>query len=252
MLTTDSHAGMIAETTTVIGHGGDPIHAYFARPTGPGPFPAVVLFHHRPGWDEYYREATRRFAHHGYLAISPDLYCRAGHGDPDDVAARVNADGGVPDDQVVGDAQGCMTFLRGLPTASGRLALFGTCSGARHAYLVACQTPTVDALIDCWGGRIVATPDEATEQQPVAPVEMTAGLPCPVLGLFGNDDANPTPEHVDVLEAALVEHGKSYEFHRYDDAGHGFFYHDRPNAFRAGPAVDGWEKIWDFLGRTIG
>lgn len=60
----------------------------------------------------------------------------------------------------------------------------------------------------------MATPDEATEKQPVAPVELTADLPCPVLGPFGNDDANPSPEHVDTLEATLVEHGKTRDVRR--------------------------------------
>jgi hypothetical protein len=47
------------------------INAYFARPLGSGPFPGVVLIYHAPGWDEWYRETTRKFAHHGNLAISP-------------------------------------------------------------------------------------------------------------------------------------------------------------------------------------
>ena len=249
-MATDSHEGMIAETTSIAGHGGDMIHAYFARPTGPGPFPAVLLFHHLPGWDEFYRETAHRFAHHGYLAISPDLYCRDGHGDPDDVAAKVRAEGGVPDDQVVGDASGCLAFLRGLPNASGKVAVFGTCSGGRHAYLAACRIGDIDAVINCWGGRIVT--DEPTDQQPVAPVDLTAELSAPVLGLFGNDDSSPSPSDVDTLEAALQSSGKTYEFHRYDGAGHGFFYYDRPSVYRAEAAVDGWSKVWNFLERTIG
>ena len=102
MYTTDMYEGMLAETISIQGHNGDAINAYFARPLGSGPFPGVVLIHHLPGWDEWYREATRRFAHHGYLSISPNLYHREGHGDPEDVGARVWGDGGVPDDQAVG------------------------------------------------------------------------------------------------------------------------------------------------------
>ena len=107
------YEGMIAEITTVKGHNGDAISAYFARPLGPGPFPGVVLIHHAPGWDEWYREATRKFAHHGYLAISPNLYEREGSGSADDVAAAVRAAGGVADEQAVGDIVGSMQFLRG-------------------------------------------------------------------------------------------------------------------------------------------
>jgi carboxymethylenebutenolidase len=249
---TDAYEGLIAETVAVSGAGGDAVHAYFARPIGRGPFPAVVLFHHLPGWDEWYREVTRLFAHHGYVAVCPDLYCRDGHGAPDDVAARVRAEGGPPDERVVGDASGCVQMLRAQPIASGKVGYFGTCSGARHAYLAACRGPAVDAVVNCWGGRIVVSEAELTERQPVAPVDYTADLPCPVLGIFGNEDHNPTPADVDVLEAALQRHGKDYEFHRYDGAGHGIFYHDRPASYRAEQAVEGWGKVWDFLARTLG
>ena len=71
-----------------------------AKPEGKGPFPGVVLIHHLPGWSELYIESTRRFAHHGYLAICANLYERAGDGNPDDVAAKVRADGGIPDAQI--------------------------------------------------------------------------------------------------------------------------------------------------------
>ncbi len=49
--------------------------------------------HHLPGWDEFYREFSDRLARHGYSVICPDLYCRFGHGSPDDVAAQVRAQG---------------------------------------------------------------------------------------------------------------------------------------------------------------
>jgi dienelactone hydrolase len=71
MYQTNMYEGILAETVIMQGHNGDRIHAYMARPLGAGPFPGMVLLHHAPGWDEWYREATRRFAHHGYVTISP-------------------------------------------------------------------------------------------------------------------------------------------------------------------------------------
>jgi carboxymethylenebutenolidase len=82
---------MIAEAVTIHGFHQDVINYYFARPLGAGPFPGMVLAHHLHGWDEWYRKATLRFARHGYLAICPNLYFRAGHGTPEDVAAKVRA-----------------------------------------------------------------------------------------------------------------------------------------------------------------
>jgi carboxymethylenebutenolidase len=251
MYHTDLYEGMLAETITVSGANGDAINAYYARPLGPGPFPGVVLVHHMPGWDEWYREATRKFAHHGYAALSPNLYYRAGHGAPDDVAAKVRAAGGVPDDQAVGDIVGAGAFLSVQPISSGKVAVFGTCSGGRHAFLAACRSKDFDAVLDLWGGRIVMSPQELTPNQPVAPLDYTAGLPCPILGLFGEEDQSPTPAQVAQLEAELKRHGKSYEFHMYPNAGHGFFYYDRP-AYRPEQAVDGWQKVFSFLDKTLG
>ena len=154
MYTTDMYEGMLAETISIQGHNGDAINAYFARPLGSGPFPGVVLIHHLPGWDEWYREATRRFAHHGYLSISPNLYHREGHGDPEDVGARVWGDGGVPDDQAVGDIVGAMRHLRALPYHNGKVGVFGTCSGGRHVMLTVGRESGFDAAVDCWGGQV--------------------------------------------------------------------------------------------------
>jgi carboxymethylenebutenolidase len=257
MFQTDMYEGMLAETITIHGAGGDVINAYFARPLGPGPFPGIVLIHHMPGWDEWYRDATRKFAYHGYAALCPNLYQREGHGTPEDVAAKVRAAGGVPDDQVVGDAVGAMRYLRSLPYNNGRAGVFGTCSGGRHAYLAACRAVGAglprpyDAAVDCWGGRVVMAVEELTSKQPVAPIEYTADLCCPLLGLFGEEDRSPTVEQVAQHERELVQHGKAYEFHMYPGAGHGFFYYDRPS-YRQQQAVDGWNKVFAFLETHLG
>jgi carboxymethylenebutenolidase len=55
---------------------------------------------------------------------------------------------------------------------------------------------------------------------------------------------------VDQTEAELRRHGKEYEFHRYDGAGHGFFAADRPN-YRPEQAVDGWQKVFGFLAKHL-
>jgi carboxymethylenebutenolidase len=191
MYQTDQYEGMIAETVTMPGHQGQVINAYFARPLGPGPFAGMVVVHHMPGWDEWYREAARKFAHHGYATISPNLYFRQGHGTPEDVAAKARASGGVADDQAVGDIAGAMTYLRSLPILNGKVGVFGTCSGGRHAYLAACRSKGFDAVVDCWGGRVVMAEADLTPRQPVAPIAYTADLSCPILGLFGEEDRSP-------------------------------------------------------------
>ena len=128
--------------------------------------------------------------------------------------------------------------------------MIGFCSGGRHTYLAACLVPGIDAAVDCWGGRVVMTPDQLTKNFPVSPLEYTEDLACPILGLFGEEDSGPTPEQVNIHEAELKKHGKDYEFHRYSNAGHGFFYYDRPN-YRQEQAVDGWKKVFAFLEKHL-
>ena len=250
MYRTDMYEGLLAETVTMTGANSNQINAYFARPLGPGPFPAVVLAHHMPGWDQWYREMTLKFAHQGYITITPNLYFRAGHGTPEDVAAKARGEGGVADDQAVGDLAGAMQYVHVLPYSNGKVGIFGTCSGGRHAYLTACRTTGFNAVIDCWGGGVVMAPDQLSSKSPVAPIDYTKDLSCPILGLFGNEDSHPSPEQVNQHEAELQKHGKIYEFHRYDGAGHGFFYYHRPN-YRQAQAVDGWEKTFAFLEKYL-
>jgi carboxymethylenebutenolidase len=243
---------MLAETVTIRGDGGDDVSAYYARPLGAGPFPGVVVIHHMPGWDQWTREVVRKFAQNGYAAISHHLYSRMGPGSPDDVAARARAAGGVADAQVVGDVAGAAHFLRSQAYANGKVGVIGFCSGGRHTYLVACSLPHVDAAVDCWGGGVIVDdPAQLSEKRPVAPIDLTENLNCPLLGIFGNEDHSPTPDQVNRTEDVLKRLGKDYEFHRYDGAGHGFFAVDRP-AYRQEQAVDGWKQVFAFYGKHLG
>src|SRR5262249_54084238 len=226
---------------------GDQGEAYYARPTGSGKVPGVVMIHHLPGWDEWITEATRKLAHHGFATITPHLYFREGPGSPDDVGARVRAAGGVADEQVVGDTRAGAAFLRAQPNANGKVGVIGFCSGGRHAYLVACMCSDFDAVVDCWGGNVVVDdPKLLNAKRPVAPIELTKQLNIPLLGLFGNDDENPNRDQVNRTEEVLKKLGKNYEFHRYDGAGHAFFNAARP-AYRAEQANDGWAKTFAFF-----
>jgi carboxymethylenebutenolidase len=241
---------MMAETINISGHGGDQIEAYLARPLGPGPFGGVVVIHHMPGYDEETKEITRKFAVHGYTAICPNLYTREAPGaSPDDAAAAARALGGVPDERLVGDVLGAVTFLRAQPSSNGKAGTIGYCPGGRQSFLAACSLP-LDAAVDCYGAFIVGTPPEGMPLKVGPIVYLAKDLSCPLLGLFGADDQHPSPDEVAELEKALAAEGKVFEFHTYEGAGHAFFAVNRP-AYRPEAAKDGWQKIWDFYGRYL-
>ena len=245
--------GLVADTITIRGNGGDPIDAYYASPAGDGPFPGVVVIQHIFGVDEWVMEVCRKLAHHGYSALAPNLYARIGslgNGPVEELAANLRSKGGLSDDTVVGDIQGAVDSLRARSESNGKVGSIGFCMGGRFAYLAACHVTGLDAAVDCWGGGVA--PDAASPGPPgrVAPIDLTSQITAPVLGIFGNEDRAPDSAEVDRTEAALKQHNKPYEFHRYDGAGHGFFATDRPN-YRQQQATDGWTKVFAFYEKYL-
>ena len=240
-----------AQTIRIQGHGGEEIEAYLARPLGSGSRGGVVVIHHMPGYDRGTKEIARRFAELGYDAICPNLYWREAPGAaPDDAAATARAQGGVPDERLIGDVSGAASHLRSLDSSNGKVGVIGYCSGGRQSVLAACNLD-LDAAVDCYGAFVTGTVPDGFPLRVTNLVDQLPNLRCPLLGLFGNEDKFPTPEQVDELEAILKDNGKEYEFHRYDDAGHAFFSVDRP-AYNVAAATDGWARITEFYGKYLG
>src|SRR5271170_4599746 len=210
---------MTAETIRIAGHGGDEIEAYLARPSEGGPRGGVVVIHHMPGYDRATKEIARRFAELGYDAVCPYLYWREAPGAaPDDAAATARAQGGVADEQLIGDVAGAAGHLRALSSSNGKVGVIGYCSGGRQSVLAACNLD-LDAAVDCYGAFVVGTPPASAPRQVRNLVDQLPNLRAPLLGLFGNEDSYPSPEQVDELEQILIANDKTFEFHRYDEAG---------------------------------
>jgi len=244
---------VLSETVTITGHEGDAIEAYSARPLTPGPVGGVVVIHHLPGYDRQTKEFARSIAVGGFNAVMPNLYSREAPGaDPDDAMAAARSQGAipVPDERVVAEVEGAVAYLKGLPNANGKIGVIGHCSGGRQSFLAAVSLP-LDAAVDCYGGFVVGEPPAGhplAGWQPI--VTRTHSLSCPLLGLFGKEDKFPSPEHVAELEQALREAGKTYEFHSYDGANHGFMQVDSAR-YHPQSAVDAWGKILDWFGRYL-
>lgn len=241
---------MVTSTVTISGHGGDDVQAYLARPEGDGPRGGVVVIHHMPGYDRATKEIVRRFAELGYDAICPNLYWREAPGAaPDDAAAVARAQGGVPDERLVGDVGGAAAYLRALPTSNGKVGTIGYCSGGRQSVLAACNLD-IDAAVDCYGAFVTGTPPEGAPFRGNL-VDQLPNLRAPLLGLFGAEDKYPDLEQVAELREILAAQGKVFEEHIYQDAGHAFFSVDRP-AYRVAAANDGWERITAFYAKYLG
>jgi carboxymethylenebutenolidase len=213
-------------------------------PDSPDPQPCLLeaLPYRKDDLTSSYAQTYERLRdQHGYAVCRVDL---RGTGSSEGDAT----DEYPPEEQ--DDLTEVIAWLAGQEWCNGKVGIFGTCSGGRHALLVASRVKGFGAVGDLWGGGVVASPEQLTPKRPVAVIDYTKELTTPLIGIFGNEDQNPPPDQVDKHEAELKKHGKEYEFHRYDGAGHGFFYYHR-GAYRPEQAMDAWEKLFAFFGKHL-
>jgi carboxymethylenebutenolidase len=232
------------------------LHGYVARPTGPGPWPGMVVIHEAFGLDDVMRRQADRLAQAGYLALVPDLYS-------DGSAARC----------VLGMFRTLVTAQRGADTRSRRDGKPFTDIDAARAWLVAqgdC-TGRVGVIGFCMGGGFALLAADAgfdaasVNYGPVAARDLEPVLrgACPLIATYGGREpgAARTLRRIDTtLEMLGIEHGVAL----YPEAGHAFL-----NETQAGPAllrpimrvaqirpdpksaVDAWRRIDEFLDRYL-
>lgn len=232
------------------GHNGDSISGYLSVPADGQRRPGVIVISEVFGLVNHIRELAFKFAGNGYIALAPDLHHREGPGMPEDIAAKVREEGGVPDDRCIGDLDGAAAYLKAMSNCTGKLGVIGFCSGGRQVVLYACNTKNLSAAVTCYGGRVVMAPDQLTPRMPKAPIDMVPNLSCPILCLSGVEDQNPSPAMVEQLRQALEQNHKTFEMKSYDGAGHAFFADYRPS-YRQAAAVDGWQRVFAWFGQHL-
>ena len=82
-------------------------------------------------------------------------------------------------------------------------------------------------------------------------IDLAQNINCPVIGFFGNEDGNPSPEDVDDYSKALKEGGVENKFYRYDNAGHAFQSFNSEDKFRSEASEDAWGKVFDFFQKKL-
>lgn len=219
---------------------GSPMRVYVSGPEGPGPRPAMVVIQHASGVDAFIEGFADRLAHEGYVGIAPDLYHREDPHASDDAGTRM---GRLRDANIIKDVNTTIDFLKRQPEVRGdAIGITGFCMGGRVAYLMAVHNPELKTAVVHYGGSIM---EPWGEGEP-APFEGTPNIRCAILGLFGEEDRNPSPEDVAKLDAELTKFGVVHEFHSYYGAGHAFMTEGRPS-YREAAAGAAWARTIAWL-----
>jgi carboxymethylenebutenolidase len=220
---------------------GQTMEGYLTQPEAAGRYPAVLVIQEIWGVNSHIQSVTDRLPSQGYVGLAPALFHREGrmtlglYEEMPTALARLN---NCTDANIVADLQAAVAYLKAQPFVDPqRIGVVGFCFGGRVSYQAACNIPDVKAAVVFYGGRIL---------QPLggpgpAPVEQTANVRGPVLGLFGETDQNPSPADVARIAAELQRHNKTYEFHMYPGCGHGFHCDGRAS-YRHEAALDAWAK----------
>ena len=224
--------------------GGADMKVYLSVPDGKGPFPAVVVIQHQGGVDEFIEEMTERVSSAGYVGAAPDLYHRDGPDCRDDGPTRRAR---LLDVNVIDDVNATVGFLKRHHAVDGeRLGIVGFCMGGRVAYLMAAAQPSFKVAADYYGGNIMVPWGQGP-----APFERTGEIQCPLIGLFGEEDGNPSPADMRKLDAELTRRGKVHEFHSYPGANHAFM-NRRGQRYHAQADRDSWPKTLAFFEKHLG
>jgi carboxymethylenebutenolidase len=221
---------------------GNAMDIYLDRPAGGAPWPAIVLTYHREGIDDFTKCVARRYAEAGYLVAVPEI----AHRIPSSVPLHDRKQH-LKDPEIVEDIAATAAYLKTrADVVADRLAIAGHCMGGHILFVAACALPVFACAVACYPtGMFEAWGGSAT------PFDQLARLRCPVIGFFGNEDRNPSPQDADRIDAELTRLNIEHAFHRYPGAAHGF---QRPT--KTEPAIraaqeDSWQKTFAFLGEKL-
>ena len=222
---------------------GSPMALSCASSDGPGPHPAVLVAHHRGGVDDFTRYVMIRLAEIGLVAAAPHFYHRRPR-DEDPVASLRQ----LKDDELLADINATVSHLLSMPSVRrDRIGTVGHCLGGRTSFLGLVHNPVFMAAVLLYHGNIFETRGEGMP----APFALSQNIHCPILGLFGKDDVNPSPAFVARLDEELTRCGIRHEFHSYDGAGHAFQDFHSASHYRPEAADDAWAKLLAFLKREM-
>ncbi|MFH7044642.1 dienelactone hydrolase family protein [Paucibacter sp. JuS9] len=238
---TDAKDLLVGEVTIPVGKFQMP--AYRAAPANArGKLPVVLVISEIFGVHEHIADVARRFAKQGYLAIAPELFVRQGdageYGEITKLIAEVISK--VPDAQVLGDLDATVAWADANGGDTKRLAITGFCWGGRITWLYAAHQPQLKAAV-AWYGKLQG---ERHSIYPRHPLDLTADLKAPVLGLYGGADAGIPNEDVASMQEALKAGSvaaRASEIVLYPDTPHAFNADYRPS-YREKEAKDGWVR----------
>jgi carboxymethylenebutenolidase len=225
--------------------------SYVYRPTGSGPWSAVLVFMDGIGLRPAVLEIGERLATRGYFALVPDLFYRSGPYEPMD-PHKVFSD---PDQRkvlmekffahatvanIMSDTRSFLDFLTANPDVKpGGIGVTGYCMGGMMSLSAAGTYPErIVAAASYHGGRL------ATDA-PDSPHLLASRIRARVYVAGASEDASFPDAMKARLDAALTEAGVDHAIETYP-AKHGWVFRDTP-AYDSASSERHWHTLLALL-----
>ena len=218
----------------------DSVMAWVVYPERRDKAPVVVVIHENTGINTWTRAVADQAAADGFIAIAPDLTTKFRTGDhkvdpnPDEGRAAIRQVTPEMANQII-DA--VAKYGMSLPAAQQKYGIIGFCWGGARSFHHATHAPSLGASVVYYGS-------------PPTPEGM-AQIKAPVLGLYGGNDARINAT-IPGTDSTMKKLGKSYEYHIFDGAGHGFLRAQNNNEANSAASVQAWPKTIAFLRTHLG
>ena len=222
---------------------GSNMRAYVSAPDDSKRVPGIVVVQGQSGVEDFV-EFSRMVSKEGYVALAPDLFHRDPPDCKDDGPTRRAR---LRDQSVIQDINAAVNHLKNHPQVdASRIGIVGFCMGGRVVYLMSAVNADIKAGVMYYG----SDPFSAWGDGP-SPFDRTKDIHCPIMGHFGEDDVNPSPEHMRKLDAELTRLGKIHEFHSYAGAEHAFA-NIGSAKYRDHAAKASWPRTFGFFAKHLG
>ena len=215
------------------GHG--EVRGYLVRPTGAaGPVGGVVVVHENRGLNPYIEDVARRVAKAGFVALAPDgLTSVGGYPGNDDKGRELQRS--VDPEKLMNDFFAAIEFLTQHEATTDKIGITGFCYGGGVANAAAVAYPELAAAVPFYGRQ--ARPEDVPRIQ------------APLLLHYAELDTRIN-EGWPAYEAALKEHGKTYEAHIYPGVNHGF-HNDSTPRYDEAAAKLAWDRTIAWFKRYL-
>ncbi len=227
---------IVTESIEISSDGFD-LKVYQAKPTVPGPFPAVIVIHENRGLVSYLRDVANGLASSGYFAVAPDLLSREGgtYSFQDinkEIPEKLQT---IQSERHTTDVQTVINYLNARDDI-GRIGIIGFCFGGAVVWNLIIEAKDIAAAVPFYGTN--------------PPLAGVPNIHTAVFAVYGDLDERVNaglPAIKEALEAAGIEHHISV----YPSSLHGFLNHRNPERYNPASAHEAWSDALAWLDQHL-